>query len=59
MLSSKIICDNTYSNKLWCIVGQDMPALWEIDQMEQERFSYLEWQLNVDPLMLHGFQHHV
>jgi hypothetical protein len=24
MLASKIICDDTYSNKLWCIVGQGM-----------------------------------
>jgi len=49
MLSSKIICDDTYSNKSWCIVGQGMFALQEINQMEQEMCSYLEWQLNVDP----------
>jgi hypothetical protein len=29
-----------------------MFALWEINQMEQEMCSYLEWQLNVDPSML-------
>ena len=40
MLSSKIICDDTYSNKSWCIVGQGMFALWEIDQMEQVMCSY-------------------
>jgi hypothetical protein len=55
MLSSKIICDNTYSNKSWCIISQGMFALQKIEQMEQEICSYLEWQLNVDPLMLHGF----
>jgi hypothetical protein len=38
----------TYSNKSWCIVGQGMFALWEINQMECEMCSYLEWQLNVD-----------
>ena len=40
MLSSKIICDGTYSNKSWCIVGQGMFALWEIDQMERAMCSY-------------------
>jgi hypothetical protein len=30
MLASKIICDNTYSNKSWCIVGQEMFAPQEI-----------------------------
>jgi len=49
MLSSKIICNNTYSNKSWCIVGQGMFALQEINQMEWEMCSYLEWQLNIDP----------
>jgi len=47
ILASKIICDDTYSNKSWCIVGQGMFALWEINQMEQEICSYLEWQLSL------------
>jgi len=54
MLTSKIICDDT-SNKSWCIVGQGMFALQEINQMEQEMCLYLEWQLSVDPLTLHDF----
>src|SRR5260221_12417702 len=54
MLTSKIICDDT-SNKSWCIVGQGMFALQEINQMEQEMCLYLEWQLSVDPSMLHDF----
>ena len=49
MIASKIICNDIYSNKLWCIVGQGMFALWEINQMEREMCSYLKWQLNVDP----------
>jgi len=49
MIASKIICDDIYSNKSWCIVGQGMFALWEINQMEREMCSYLKWQLNVDP----------
>src|SRR5713226_36949 len=56
MLASKIICDDTYSNKSWCIVGQGMFALREINQMEWEMCSYLEWQLSVNPSTLRDFQ---
>jgi hypothetical protein len=59
MLASKIICDDTYSNKAWCIVGQGMFALREINQMEREMCSYLEWQLNVDPSTLRDFESRV
>ena len=52
MLASKIICDDMYSNKSWCIVGQRMIALREINQMVREMCSYLEWQLNIDPSVL-------
>ena len=55
MLSSKIICNDTYSNKSWCIIGQGMFALQEINQMEREMCSYLEWQLNVNPSTLRDF----
>lgn len=41
MLASKIICDDTYSNKSWCIMGHGMFALQEINQMEWVRSSYL------------------
>ena len=47
MLSPKVICDNTYSNKPRRIVCQGMFAPRKINQMEQEMRSYLEWQLNV------------
>jgi hypothetical protein len=33
MLASKIICDDTYSNKSWCIVSQGMFTLREINQL--------------------------
>lgn len=56
MLASKVICDDTYSNKSWSIVGQGMFALREINQMEREMCSYLEWQLNVEPKMLSEFE---
>ena len=47
MISSKVICDDTYSNQSWGIVAQKMFALKEINQMEREMCSYLEWNLNV------------
>ena len=56
MLTSKIIYDVAYSNKSWCIVGQGMFAPREINQLEREMRSYLEWQLNVDPTTLRDFQ---
>lgn len=59
MLSSKVICDDTYSNKSWSIVGQGMFALREINQMEREMCSYLEWQLNVEPSALAEFEQRV
>ncbi|EIW54464.1 uncharacterized protein TRAVEDRAFT_52169 [Trametes versicolor FP-101664 SS1] len=34
MIASKVICDDTYSNKSWSIVGQGMFALREINQMD-------------------------
>ncbi|KAH9944766.1 hypothetical protein B0H21DRAFT_745724 [Amylocystis lapponica] len=56
MIASKVICDDTYSNKSWSIVGQGMFALREINQMEREMCSYLEWQLNIEPSALKEFE---
>ncbi|THH03169.1 hypothetical protein EW146_g10495, partial [Bondarzewia mesenterica] len=56
MIISNIICDDTYSNKTWSIVGQGMFALREINQMEREMCSYLERQLNVEPQVLRDFE---
>ncbi|GBE84351.1 hypothetical protein SCP_0603290 [Sparassis crispa] len=56
MIASKVICDDTYSNKSWSIVGQGMFALREINQMEREMCSYLEWQLNIEPKALQEFE---
>jgi hypothetical protein len=56
MFTSNIICDDAYSNMSWCIVGQGMFTFREISQMEWEMCSYLEWQLSIDPSMLHDFQ---
>lgn len=43
MIASKVICDDTYSNKSWCIVSQNLYTLKEINQMECKMCSYLEW----------------
>ena len=56
MLTSKIICDDIYSNKSWSIVGHGMFALREINQMEREMCSYLEWQLSIEPDALKEFE---
>jgi hypothetical protein len=49
MIASKVICDDTYSNKSWSIVGQGMFQLREVNQMEREMYQYLDWELNVEP----------
>lgn len=55
MIASKIVCNNTYLNKSWAVVGQGMFQLKEINQMEREMCGYLEWQLNIDYLQLEEF----
>jgi hypothetical protein len=55
MIASKVICDDTYSNKSWCVVGQGMFSLREINQMEREMCGYLDWQLNVPHTDLETF----
>ncbi|EJT96746.1 hypothetical protein DACRYDRAFT_25558 [Dacryopinax primogenitus] len=55
MIASKVVCDDTYSNKSWAIVGQHMFSLKEINQMEREMCGYLEWILNIDPAELKAF----
>jgi len=56
MIASKVICDDTYSNRSWSIVAQAMFTLREINQMEREMCSYLEWELTVDNTMLTTFE---
>jgi hypothetical protein len=56
MIASKVVCDDTYSNKSWTVVGQGMFSLREINQMEREMCGYLEWVLNVDPKELVEFE---
>jgi hypothetical protein len=56
MIASKVVCDDTYSNKSWCVVGQNLFALKEMNQMEREMCGYLDWQLNADPTDLESFE---
>ncbi|KAG8710066.1 hypothetical protein FRC08_017665 [Ceratobasidium sp. 394] len=56
MITSKVICDDTYSNKSWCVVGQGMFILREVNQMEREMCGYLEWVLSVKPEDLRHFE---
>jgi hypothetical protein len=56
MIASKVIRDDTYSNKSWSIVRQGMFRLREINQMEREMCQYLDWELNVEPSTLKEFE---
>ncbi|KAH8835553.1 hypothetical protein DL96DRAFT_64634 [Flagelloscypha sp. PMI_526] len=52
MIASKVICDDTYSNRSWSIVAQGLFSLREMNQMERELCSYLDWELTVaDPIL--------
>ena len=59
MIASKVVCDDTYSNKSWAVVGQGMFALREINQMEREMCAYLEWHLNIPEQDLSTFEREV
>ncbi|KAI5984561.1 hypothetical protein EDC04DRAFT_2549755, partial [Pisolithus marmoratus] len=56
ILTSKVICDDTYSNKSWNATVQGMFQLWETNQMEREVCQYLEQELTMDLLTLSGFE---
>lgn len=56
MISSKVMCDDTYSNKSWSVVAQGMFNLREINQMEREMCNYLEWELTAANPMLSAFE---
>ncbi|WFD00233.1 hypothetical protein MYAM1_002981 [Malassezia yamatoensis] len=55
MLASKMICDDSYNNKSWTIVGQGLFSLAEINQMERELMNYLDMRLDVNPTELACF----
>lgn len=49
MLSSKMTMDDTYSNKSWAIVAQNLFGLEELNRMERELFGFLKMQCLVTP----------
>jgi hypothetical protein len=59
MIASKVICDNTYSNKSWYIIGQGLFPLCEISRMELEMCQYLDWALNIEPSKLQEYENMV
>ncbi|KJA23252.1 hypothetical protein HYPSUDRAFT_40058, partial [Hypholoma sublateritium FD-334 SS-4] len=56
MIFSKVMRDDTYSNKSWCIVAQGIFTLREVNQMEREMCNYLDWELTVDDPILTNFE---
>ncbi|KIK69601.1 hypothetical protein GYMLUDRAFT_66895 [Collybiopsis luxurians FD-317 M1] len=56
MIASKVMCDDTYSNKSWSVVAQGMFTVREVNQMEREMCGYLDWELNVEGDILASFQ---
>ncbi|KAL1745051.1 hypothetical protein HDZ31DRAFT_12210, partial [Schizophyllum fasciatum] len=59
MIASKVMCDDTYSNKSWSVVAQGLFNLREINQMEREMCGYLDWELVVDGEILQWFEERV
>jgi Cyclin, N-terminal domain len=55
MIASKVICDDTYSNESWCIVGPNLYTLKGVNQMEHEMCSYLQWLLHIEAPKLDAF----
>ncbi|KAJ3935088.1 MAG: hypothetical protein NXY57DRAFT_958474 [Lentinula lateritia] len=56
MIASKVMCDDTYSNKSWSVVAQGMFTVREVNQMEREMCGYLDWELTVEGEILTPFQ---
>lgn len=56
MIASKVIYDDTYSNKSSGIVGQGMFQLREVNQMEHGMCQYFDWEFIAEPQTLHAFE---
>jgi hypothetical protein len=59
IIASKVIYDRAYWNNSWYTVGQGLFTLHELNQMEREMCSYLDWHLNVAPEVLSKFEEKV
>ncbi|TEB27316.1 cyclin-like protein, partial [Coprinellus micaceus] len=56
ILASKFMCDNSYTNKSWELITNGMFAVGDINQMERELCSYLNWELAVNNQILSDFE---
>ncbi|KAF6742976.1 hypothetical protein DFP72DRAFT_994123 [Ephemerocybe angulata] len=56
VIADKILNDDSYENESWVTLSIRMFPLAEINQMEQEMCSFLEWDLRVDGEMLRSFE---
>ncbi|KAF8990533.1 hypothetical protein BDQ17DRAFT_1371762 [Cyathus striatus] len=55
ILAAKFMCEEHYTNDEWVKVTMGMFRLAEINVMEREMLSALEWELGVDEDMVNGF----
>lgn len=59
MIASKVMCDDTCSNKSWSVVAQGVFGLREINQIEREMCGDFDWELVVAGEILQGFEERV
>jgi hypothetical protein len=57
MVSSKWFfdSDHNYRNVAWVTVGGNMYTLQQINKMEKELYSHLDWNIFIDNLDLYAF----
>lgn len=48
MIASKVLHDNAYTNLSWCTIANGVFTLHEINEMECNMCSALDWDVNVD-----------
>ncbi|KAJ7157033.1 hypothetical protein C8R43DRAFT_883675 [Mycena crocata] len=56
IVASKVLCDSSYSNSNWRRLAQYLFTLREINAMERELCSHLDWDLNFHPVGVEQFK---
>jgi hypothetical protein len=56
MISAKILRDDPFTNACWCVLGQNVFTLEEMNEMERTMFVDLEWGLHIDITELEEFE---
>lgn len=59
MISAKFTCDTTYANDSWCGVTGNLFELEDLNRMEWEMCTRLEWMINVDQEELGAFEERI